>query len=94
MSSEKDNGIMEQPENTCPLIDSVISDLESALDDLEGWRHMNEEELREACDNAEWRISHADLEPIRHHVTQVREWGQQWKDLAKELKQDIHKGQV
>lgn len=92
MSSEEENGIVRQPADTCPLIDSVVSEIESILGELEGWKYMDEKELREACDYAEWKIKCIELEPIRDRVRQIREWGQQWKELALELKQDIHEG--
>lgn len=85
-TSETLYGITEQPSPTCPMIDEAIASLRKALKSLSGWKKMDEEQLKDACDYAEWHLSNAEgeMEQVRDHVESVRAWGQQWKDLAKE----------
>lgn len=86
MASEQLYGISEQPAPTCPKVDATIHSMRKALAALKGWKRMDEEELRNACDYAEWHIGNAEgeIEDVREHAAKIREWGQQWKDLAKE----------
>ena len=86
MASEELYEITEQPSPTCPLIDESIRSVRKALEALKGWKKMEEDDLRSACDYAEWYLSSAEgeIEVVRDHVEKVRAWGQEWKDLAKE----------
>ena len=61
MTSEVYHGIMKQPSDTCPMIDSVISELRCS-DYSSIVRNM--------------------MEDIRSHVCDIRQWGQEWKELA------------
>lgn len=86
MASEELYGISEQPAPTCPKVDLVIRSMRKALAALNGWKRMDEDELRSACDYAEWHISNAEgeIDEVRFHAAKIRAWGQGWKDLAKE----------
>lgn len=88
-TSEEVHGIREQPAPTCPMLDSVIRDLQKAMQDLHRWERDKEdaEALANRCEYAEWHIGSIEekLEKIRGHVEEIRAWGQEWKDLAKEL---------
>lgn len=93
MSSEVEYGLPEQPGDTCPMIDDVISILRNAESHLKGYERLEDpDELKEVISNIEtelfwgWKSNtEGKLEEIRAHVTTIREWGQAWKDLAKDL---------
>jgi hypothetical protein len=55
MSAEKEHGIEEEPENTCPFLDESI-------------RH---------------------LELARKTLNTMRPWGEQWRDVALDYKEQI-----
>jgi len=86
MSSEKDFGVSEQPCVTCPMINSVIKSINSALCNIKGWDYdPTIEDLKDKCSNVEddlWSLV-SEMEDIRKNVELIREWGQEWKDLAK-----------
>jgi DNA repair exonuclease SbcCD ATPase subunit len=88
-TSEERLGIREQPDPTCPMLDSVIRELQRATKELDRWQRDKEdaEALATRCEYAEWRLGgiEEELEKIRSHVSEIRAWGQEWKDLAKEL---------
>jgi len=93
MSSEVEYGLPEQPGDTCPMIDDVISMLRNAESHLKGYDRLEDpDELKEVISNIEaelfwgWKSNaEGKLEEIRAHVTAIRKWGQAWKDLAKDL---------
>ena len=90
-SSEKRYGISKQPSETCPLIDAAMKAVQEAQEYTQRSDRDSEEELRERL----WRIELAlselvqyrnqgILEDIRNNVSAIRNWGQEWKDLAKQ----------
>lgn len=92
MSSEAELDLPEQPGDTCPMVDSVISMIKGAERVMEGYERLDKpDDLKEVIDGIErelfpWSEDAEDkLESIRAHVTDIREWGQAWKDLAKDL---------
>lgn len=96
-TSEEIFGIVKQPPPTCPLVDEAIKIVQACADDLRGYERMDEEDLRRAISDIEdklselaplrsqWRNSGGLLEDIRTNAGAIREWGQDWKDLAKKL---------
>ncbi len=52
---------------------------------------MEEGELRSACDYAEWLLGGipSDMEDIRTNITAIRDWGEQWKEAAKDYHSQI-----
>jgi hypothetical protein len=85
--SEVRYGITAQPAESCPLIDDALSDLRDALKELDGWEKCHEVgELQHKCDMGIWYADRLNetLEKIRDRAAEIREWGQQWKDLAKQ----------
>lgn len=87
-TSEELFGIDQQPEENCPYINKCISDISISYKDVKS-------ELKQAEDEAlasllEWGIdgmheSVEYLEELRSRINNLRQWGQQWKDLAKEM---------
>ena len=87
MSKELTHGITEQPGDTCGFIDAAVADVRKALSLLKGYHRMELEDLRKACEDAEWAIDNLSgprghLELIRERVKTIRQWGQEWKELA------------
>jgi len=89
--SEKRYGISKQPEPTCPMIDKVIGEIEAIQKAIRGYEKADEEELRDMLSTVESNIGSLVgyyktglMEDIRRNVDAIRNWGQEWKDLAKE----------
>jgi len=74
-TTEEILGINEQPEPNCPFIDSFIEDIKKHLI----YVHVDPKSHRLFLDLIEA------LEEIRDRFTQLRDWGQDWKDITKNL---------
>ena len=97
MSSEKQLCLPEQPKDTCPMIDGALEELKevqhlmrrfSKIDNLEDAKSMLDEIdtvlfYRGNC------IQSLDKD-IRQNASAIRNWGQAWKDLAKEQASRIY----
>lgn len=90
-TSEQTYGIRAQPPPTCPIIDEALDEVQLIAKCIRGYERAGEEELRNMISEIETRIGFLDgyrktglLEDIRDNVVKIREWGQEWKDLAKE----------
>ena len=90
-TSEERLSIMPQPPDSCPLVDAVLTTVTTGLGETYGWKNMNEDDLREAAEYAEWRLEQikGEIEEVREANQLIRAWGQEWKDLAKELDDHI-----
>lgn len=91
MASEELYGITKQPEDTCPLIDAALSEINGMQKRIRGYERASEEELRDMLSDVERDLGILSgygrsglLEDIRRRVSEVRAWGKEWKDLAKE----------
>tara|TARA_R110000772_G_scaffold249530_2_gene363834 strand:+ start:23256 stop:23582 length:327 start_codon:yes stop_codon:yes gene_type:complete len=92
MTTEEIFDIPPQPAETCPLVDKAQALAESALGHATNYDKCDEEELRDRL----WRIE-SDLgdlvgykgngliEEIRQANESIRNWGQEWKDAAKNV---------
>jgi len=87
MTSEEKHGITKQPAESCPLVDEAVKTIKAAELELRGWEAMELPDLKNATDYAVWRFDqlHDELEKIRTANEEIRQWGQEWKDLAKSL---------
>jgi len=93
MTSEEMHGIAPQPEDTCPLIGAVIKGLSDSFNSVRyADRTEDIKELQNICSSVEWDLyGLADtLEAIRTRVSEVRAWGQEWKDEAKRLQNELN----
>ena len=88
MTSEEKLGFIEPPEHQCPVIDDAIKrirDIEKSI----GYalRSDSIEEAQSHCNDADWYGGDIEcsLEYLRDACETLRFWGQQWKDIAKEL---------
>lgn len=87
----KDN-IGEIPENTCPSIDKVISDIQSYVKDIEYlemnvYKYDSAEELVKDFPSFGWNDPTADLDvKLRNDNEKLRELGIFWYENCKELK--------
>lgn len=89
--SEALYGIVAQPEPTCPLINEALDSVERMQRKIRGYERADEDELRDMISDVETYLGLLSgygrtglLEDIRRRVTDIRSWGQEWKDLAKE----------
>lgn len=87
MSSESELGVTEQPEPTCPDIDKAIKELKNLISMCRHSEKMDEKELRDVVDSVDFELPDiiGFLEGLRTANQEIREWGQGWKDKAKEL---------
>jgi len=93
MTSEERYDISRQPEDTCPLIDAVIREISNALGYVKNADRIDDvRELQEICSSVDWAIDGLEdkLEAIRTRVSEVRAWGQEWKDEAKRLQNELN----
>ena len=92
MTNEEQFEISEQPNPTCPMIDSVIKRAKEIMKTIRGYGKADEEELRSMVDDVDTSIRYFEdeLNDIRRNVEMIRSWGQEWKDealyLSKQLK--------
>lgn len=91
-TSEDLFGISKQPKEQCPLIDKVLSELEAESKNIKySWENLKDIEEAEPylseLDWAEYNLRNMDgnLEELRANITNLRTWGEEWKDLAKYL---------
>jgi len=85
-TSEIRYGISKQPAGTCALIDEALDDLKKALGELDGWQICDDVgELQNKCYMGSWCAYRlfGTLEKIRTRASEIRDWGQEWKTLAK-----------
>jgi len=93
--SEELFGIIEEIPFQCPRIDEFISDLdkfEEHLDKLSSLTDHNENDINVPYIERETNILHAYLpaiktqfEELRKSYENLRQWGDEWKSLAKKL---------
>jgi predicted nucleic acid-binding Zn-ribbon protein len=95
MSSERRHSVVEQPEAKCPLIDKMRDKVES------GMSHLKNALEADTLDAAIQEVTHAtwyledldgacgDLEDARKACEELRAWGQEWKDKAKEYYDEV-----
>jgi len=87
MTSEHIFGVSIQPPDTCPMINSIQSDIKKALYALKGYERWEDiDELKSALEDIEYRLGSLDseLEDVRKNVEAIRAWGQEWKDICKQ----------
>lgn len=96
MTSEQINGIVEQPEPTCPDIDKAIKELDNLISMCRHSEKMDEKELRNVVESVDWELPSiiGIFEELRRANQAIREWGQEWKDKAKELSERQLEGKV
>lgn len=90
--SEKDFGIGKEPSQTCPMIDSVISKINSCLKlSNKSTEDDDSKDLYDVIFDMRYELSklESEMETIRNHVIDIRGWGEEWKNTAIELKNDV-----
>ena len=90
-TSEALYGVSKQPPDTCPLINEAIKDVDRVFKIIRGYERADESELRDMLSSVETHLSSLCgygnsglLEDIRKRTIEIRAWGQEWKDLAKQ----------
>ena len=93
MTSESERGLPAQPVDTCPMIDNVIKVLNGIIKSTRNHDRIDSvEDLHSVISDIRWDIDlDDDMEKIRTNVCLIRDWGQSWKDYAKELEDELHK---
>ena len=81
MASEDYKNIAFQPGPTCPMVDSCVSAIDQCREYL---RRQEYDKIESELDDAE-----NNAEQARDNAANIREWGQGWKDYAKELEQAL-----
>lgn len=90
-TSEYTFGISKQPPDTCPIIDEAIKDITEIYRAIRNYERADEEKLRDMLSTVEHTLGYIVgynnkglLEDIRQNTILIRQWGQEWKDLAKQ----------
>lgn len=104
MTSEERYGISKQPPETCPMINAGLEDLKNMVKEnayaSRNMRRADEDELRslleEVLDMNDRYYGDVEdaFEKARKNATAIREWGQEWKDLAKEMADKVESVQT
>lgn len=85
-STEKLFGIEEPPEHQCPAIDQICNAISSINSSVNGGRYDSRDEAERLSDiEYDVRGLEDDMEDVRANVEYLRNWGQEWKDLAKSI---------
>lgn len=99
-TSEELFGITQQPPQQCPNIDSIIRDLQNTCEQIQSIandikRTDNLDDIPSLAGDIDWRSSYIDkskeLNELRKQIELVRGWGEEWKNLAKSLLNNISK---
>lgn len=71
----------------CSFIDEVVKKVKSIQKDLNYYRHDEKDDLVHRLDSISYDIGNLDdeINEIRSSIEEVREWGNQWKDLCKKV---------
>ena len=81
-TSEEIFEISKQPEATCPMIDKIITAIESVEKLVKkpryGWEGVDVEDLLSDVEYELFGLA-SDMEEIRDNVELIRTWGQEWK---------------
>ena len=87
MTSEEKFGIVKQPKDTCPMIDEVIRYIDKIQSAVYRHEKLDEDRLRSAVNDVECFVSGLSetMEIIRINTDAIRNWGNEWKEKAKEL---------
>ena len=90
-ASEELYGIRNQPVDTCPLINELQAEAKSIERKMYNYEKMDEQELKDIL----WSVSNfldditggknSLIERIRDNASNIRGWGQEWKDYAKSV---------
>ncbi len=97
-TSEERHDIMAQPQDTCPMIDKVIGVIDEIEKEANIGRHDEDDvdALTAKLSSIETSINfpfrdgvRERLEEIRENASNIRAWGQEWKDLALQLLDEI-----
>lgn len=89
-TSEDEYGIPKQPPDTCPMIDEIYHEIKYVCAHSADYRKIEDiEEVRNIAAEFEDTLDSIDLEKIRTNAEKLREWGQAWKDFAKERVREI-----
>ncbi len=85
--------ISEPPEYQCKKIDSLIDKVKIIYKVSRGYERMDEDELKSVLSDVSWEFDGMDreIEELREAIENLRQWGYEWKEFAKEL---IEKNQV
>lgn len=81
--TEKAFGIGKEPSQTCPMIDAVISKINSCLKMSDKCSEDDEPKiLYDVIYDMRYELSkiESDMENIRSHVIDIRAWGEEWKN--------------
>jgi len=97
MNSERLHRVVPQPESKCPLIDKMLGKVEKGMRCLKN--ALEADTLDSAIDditNGTWYFEDlsgacGDLEDARKACEELRAWGQEWKDKAKEYYDEVQR---
>lgn len=99
-NSEELFDIMEQPPQQCPNIDSIIRDLEGGCEKIQNIindikRTNNIDDIQSLASDIDWYLNDLyksnELNKLRKQIELIRGWGEEWKNLAKSLLNNMSK---
>ena len=69
--------------NTCPIINDIIKNIEYAIDEVRSY--TTEEDITWCIDYL--KSAKADLEVVRDHNAQLREWGEENEEKLEKIQE-------
>ena len=90
-ASEELYGIRKQPDDTCPLINELQAEAKAIQRKMYNYEKLDEQDLKDIL----WSVSNflyditggndSLIERIRDNTSNIRGWGQEWKEYAKSV---------
>lgn len=88
MTSEQKHGIAKQPQDTCPLLDGMLTKMlkaHSKIEEALGNDEITLDDIRDliiGLHSALIEDGQISIENIRERVIEIRAWGQAWKEFT------------
>lgn len=84
MTSEEEFEVVNQPSDTCPDIDTLVGAINNTNKLLLSYEKQDREDLLDTCSRIEMEIWDCLdlLEKVRENCSDIRRWGNEWKDMA------------
>jgi hypothetical protein len=86
-TSEEMFGIDSPPDYQCPLIDKIVKAIREIESNTRVSNYDEWEDLKEKLDMIDYYVYdlESELETLRANIDLLRNWGNAWKELAKEF---------
>jgi hypothetical protein len=94
MTSEQKYNITPQPPESCPIAAEATEAMKRVLGEVEGYARVDSVDV---LHDILWRVEYhgsgitKQIEELRRANVAIRDWGEQWKTLAKSLDDELER---